>query len=75
MASNFACVWGWGCGGGIYLNNIWSYGIASCYEHLNPLLSGNPKRGTQTKSADPDQTPHNAASDQGLQCLLTAIFV
>ena len=41
---------------------------------INPLLSGNPKRGTQANSADPDQTPHNAASDRGLQCLLTAIF-
>ena len=41
---------------------------------FNPLLSGNPKRGTQANSADPDQMSHNAVSDQGLQCLLTAIF-
>ena len=25
----------------------------------------------QANSADPDQMPHNAASDQGLHCLLT----
>ena len=28
--------------------------------------------GTLTNSADPDQTPQNAASDQGLCCLLTS---
>ena len=43
--------------------------------YFNPLLSGNPKMGTQANSADPDQTLHNEASDQGLHCLLTAIFV
>ena len=43
--------------------------------YLNPLLSGNPKRGTYASSVDPDQMPHNAASDQGLHCLLKAIFV
>ena len=26
--------------------------------------------GSLAKSADPDQTPQNAASDQGLHCLL-----
>ena len=31
--------------------------------------------GTKENSADPDQMPHNAASDQGLHCLLTAIFL
>lgn len=35
---------------------------------VNPLLAGNPKRGTQAYSADPDQMEHNAASDQGLDC-------
>ena len=30
---------------------------------LNPLLSGNPKRGTQANSADPDQMLHNANSN------------
>ena len=33
-----------------------------------------PKRGTKANSGDPDQMSHNAASDQGLHCLLTAIF-
>ena len=27
--------------------------------------------GTYANSANPDQTPHNVASDQGLHCLLT----
>ena len=49
--------------------------LVSLYLNLNPLLSGNPKRGTQANSADPDQMPLNAASDQSLHCLLTAIFV
>ena len=51
--------------------------IIQCETNLqfNPLLSGNPKRGTLANSGDPDQMLHNAASDQGLHCLLTAIFV
>ena len=32
-----------------------------------------PVKGTQADSADQDQTPHNVASDQGLQCLLTGL--
>ena len=31
--------------------------------------------GKQANSADPDQTPQNAASDQGLHCLLTGISI
>ena len=42
---------------------------------INPLLSGNPKIGTQAFGVNPDQMPHNAPSDQGLHCLITAIFV
>ena len=42
---------------------------------LNPLLLGNPKRSTQANSADLDQVLHHAASDQGLHCVLTAVFV
>ena len=30
-----------------------------------------PVKGSYANSADPDQTPHNVASDQGLHCLLT----
>ena len=29
--------------------------------------------GAQANSADPDQPPQNAASDQGLHCLLTEL--
>ena len=32
-------------------------------------------RATLTKSADPDQLPQNAASDQGLHCLLAEISI
>ena len=28
-------------------------------------------KGSRANSADPDQTPHNVASDQVLHCLLT----
>ena len=28
-------------------------------------------QGSQANSADPDQMPHKAASDQGLHCFLT----
>ena len=37
--------------------------------HLNPL------KGLYVNSADPDQTPHNVASDQGLHCLLTEFSI
>ena len=30
---------------------------------------------TKAKSADPGQTPQNAASDQGLHCLLTELSI
>ena len=42
--------------------------------HVNNILYGNMSTNislaTYAKSADPDQTPHNAASDQDLHCLL-----
>ena len=31
------------------------------------------KAWIKANSADPDQTPHNMASDQGLYCLLTGL--
>ena len=31
--------------------------------------------GTYANSADPDQRPQSAASDQGLHCLLTGIAI
>ena len=39
------------------------------------LSSGDPKRDTLANSADPDQMPHNVASDQVLQCLLTGFSI
>ena len=38
---------------------------------LNPYKPGVPFFGTQANSANPDQTPQNTASHQGLHCLLT----
>ena len=34
-----------------------------------PIYAKRPIKGTLTNIADPDQTPQNAASDQGLHCL------
>ena len=31
--------------------------------------------GTKANKADPDQTPQNEASDQGLNCLLTEFYI
>ena len=42
---------------------------------LNPLYTGHPERGTLANIADPDQMPHNVASDQGLHCLLTGFSI
>ena len=33
------------------------------------ILFSRPPKGTLANSADPDQTPQNAASDPGLHCL------
>ena len=38
---------------------------------INPYKPGVPFVGHKTNSADPDQTPQNAVSDQGLHCLRT----
>ena len=40
---------------------------------IQPFLDLNPVPKTYTNSADSVQTPQNAASDQGLRCLLTGI--
>ena len=32
-------------------------------------------KGSKANSADPDQTSHNVASDQGLQCLETGFSI
>ena len=42
---------------------------------INPLYTGHPKRSTLANNADPDQMPHNVASDQGLHCLLTGFSI
>ena len=42
---------------------------------FNPLYTGHPERGTLANIADPDQMPHNVASDQGLHCLLTGFSI
>ena len=34
-----------------------------------------PVEGSKANSADPDQTPLDVASDQGLQCLLTELSI
>ena len=34
-----------------------------------------PLRGSKANSADPDQTPHDVASDQGLHCWLTGFSI
>ena len=39
------------------------------------LLTWKPVMGSWTNSADPDQTPHNVASDQGLHCLPTGFSI
>ena len=40
-----------------------------CMLFLNPLVPSASIKGTLANSADPDQTPQNAASDQGLHRL------
>ena len=37
--------------------------------HHLPIVVGRPVKGYLANSADPDQMPQNAASDQGLHCL------
>ena len=40
-----------------------------------PLIPFGPVKESETNSADPDQTPHDVASDKGLQCLLTVFSI
>ena len=42
---------------------------------LKPIVTWKPVKGSQANSADPDQMPHNVASDQGLHCLLTGFSI
>ena len=38
---------------------------------IKHILTWKPVKGSSADSVDPDQSPHNVASDQSLQCLLT----
>ena len=51
-----------------------SIGIDRVIKDINPYKPSVPFLG-QANSADPDQTPQNTASDQGLHCLLTGISI
>ena len=47
------------------------------YENIvefSPFLPGKPVKGSEANSADPDQTQHDVASDQGLHCFANRIF-
>ena len=39
------------------------------------ILTWKSLKGPEANSADPDQTPHNVASDQDLHCLLTGFSI
>ena len=43
--------------------------------YFQPIFTWTPVKGSKANSADPDQMPHNVASDQGLHCLLTGISI
>ena len=57
----------------IYENSFTISAIGS-YIHLTHISLAS-HFWTQANSADPDQTPQNATSDQGLHCLLTGISI
>ena len=40
-------------------------------QQYNKYNNWKPVKGSKANSADPDQTPHNVTSDEGLHCLLT----
>ena len=44
------------------------------YSNLK-ILTWKSVKGSKANSADPDLAPHNVASDQGLQCLLTGFSI
>ena len=46
---------------------IWDQFSETLYYRIYPKYSD---RQASANSVDPDQTPHNAASDQGLRCLI-----
>ena len=48
-----------------------------CFITSGPVINPNNKSvyGTQSNCTDPDQTPHDAVSDQDLHCLLKECFI
>ena len=53
------------------LQNVWmESNFAHVQDDFNPFMPSVPLKGQWQNSVDPDQTPQNAASDQGLHCLL-----
>ena len=46
-----------------------------CTDTSQPFLTWKPVKGSKVNSAAPDLTPHNVASDQGLQSLLTVFAI
>ena len=56
-----------------YTVKIFSFYIIPVIQLINPFKPASYFKNCRTKanSADPDQTPHNVVSDQGLHCLLT----
>ena len=49
--------------------------IVTVYLHTFTHSSLEIRKRSKANSADPDQTPHNVASDLGLQCLLTGFSI
>ena len=56
------------------LTHLWIKTANKCI-NINPFLPGKSVKGEVGNSADPDQTPHHVASDQGLHCLLTKVLI
>ena len=50
-----------------FTGSKWHFNVAS----FNLILTRKPVKESLAIGADPDQTPHQMASDQGLLCLLT----
>ena len=44
-------------------------------KHFKPNVTWKSVKGSLANSADPDQMPHNVASDHGLHCLLTEVSI
>ena len=51
------------------------YGYSQFHSDLCIYKNWKPVKGSEENSEDPDQMPHNVASEQGLHCLLTGFFI